>query len=220
MRMTPGWIKSLLPNQIFVFGSNEAGLHGGGAARLAIAKWGAVYGKAEGLQGQTYAIPTKNGDISKTLSIQVIKVYVDRFIAFARQHPELDFLVTEIGCGLAGLTPGQVAPLFRKAIHLKNVSLPLSFLASLKSIDVKNVRTTIGVVQYDVNLSVNPDAKQYTIRLFVEKLVGGKIAVLYNKVDSKDEAEFRKLSKATRAKLKKFAEEYVISTFKTQYPDG
>ena len=125
MRITPKHINKLTTNQIFVFGSNEAGRHGKGAAKTAI-KWGAIYGQGEGLQGRTYGIPTKNSNI-KTLDLNEIKKYVDRFIKFARENTNLIFLVTEIGCGLAGYKPKDIAPLFKDAIQLDNIYLPERF---------------------------------------------------------------------------------------------
>jgi hypothetical protein len=119
-RISPGWIKSLQKDEIFVFGSNAAGFHGGGAARLAM-QWGAVWGQGAGLQGQTYAIPTMFDTVAE------IKPHADEFLNFAKAHPELKFLVTEIGCGIAGFTPGDIAPLFRRAIDIENVYLPESF---------------------------------------------------------------------------------------------
>ncbi len=83
--------------------------------------FGAVWGQGVGLQGQSYAIPTMEG------GVDTVGWYVDEFIAFAREHPELHFLVTEIGCGIAGFTPREIAPLFHDAIALQNVSLPLRF---------------------------------------------------------------------------------------------
>jgi len=124
--VTDSNITSLSGNEIFVFGSNESGRHGKGAAKTAI-KFGAIYGQAEGLQGRTYGIPTVNASISKPLNIEKIAIYVDRFIQFAKSHPEYHFLVTEIGCGLAGLTHEQIAPLFKDCI-LENVSLPKKFI--------------------------------------------------------------------------------------------
>jgi hypothetical protein len=121
-RTSPKWIDKLEKDEIFVFGSNLSGFHGGGAAALAM-KWGAIWGQGVGLQGQTYAIPTMQG------GVETIKPYVDEFLAFAKQHPELKFLVTEIGCGIAGFTPKEIAPLFRAAIdeNIENVYLPESF---------------------------------------------------------------------------------------------
>ena len=120
-RITPSWIDSLKENEIFVFGSNLAGMHGGGAARIARLHFGAVMGKGVGLQGQSYAIPTMQG------GVETIRPYVDEFIIFAHQHPELHFLVTPIGCGIAGFEAEDIAPLFKKAKEMKNISLPESF---------------------------------------------------------------------------------------------
>lgn len=120
-RITPDFIKSLNHNEIFVFGSNLMGLHGGGAARMAHAHFGAVMGNGDGLQGQSYAIPTMQGDVD------TIEPYVDKFIEFAKQHPEMKFLVTQIGCGIAGFEPRDIAPLFKAATDVENVYLPESF---------------------------------------------------------------------------------------------
>jgi hypothetical protein len=125
-KYTPGRIDTLEDNEIFVFGSNLGGFHGGGAARLAYNKFGAVWGQGDGLQGQSYAIPTMQG------GIDTIQPYVDEFITFARQHPELTFLVTRIGCGIAGFEDSEIAPLFREALSLQNVVLPKSFVDNLK----------------------------------------------------------------------------------------
>lgn len=121
-RYTPEMITQLGPNEIFVFGSNLAGAHGGGAARIAYNKFGAIWGQGTGLQGQSYAIPTMHGGPDK------IKPYVDEFIQFATAHPEYTFLVTKIGCGIAGFTPDEIAPLFSNAMKLENVFLPQEFV--------------------------------------------------------------------------------------------
>lgn len=126
--VTPDRITSLAPNEVFVFGSNRAGRHGRGAAKTAL-KWGAVHGKGEGLMGQTYGLPTKGRRI-EVLTLREIGYAVDRFVQFAISRPDLHFLVTEVGCGLAGYRPKQIAPLFRNALGLGcpgNVSLPSSF---------------------------------------------------------------------------------------------
>ena len=120
-RITNNRIQELKPDEIFVFGSNLAGAHGGGAALLAYRKWGAVWGQGVGLQGQTYAIPTMHGGVDK------IDPYVKDFICFAKQHPEMTFLVTEIGCGIAGFLPEEIAPLFNEAIWVGNIYLPERF---------------------------------------------------------------------------------------------
>ncbi len=124
---TPAWIKELKENEIFVFGSNLGGFHGGGAARVALNQFGAVWGQGVGLQGQSYAIPTMHG------GVDVIKPYVDEFIAFAREHRELKFLVTPIGCGIAGFAIEEIAPLFAAAIDDENVILPESFVKVIES---------------------------------------------------------------------------------------
>jgi len=131
MKILIGDIKKLEPNEIFVFGSNEGGKHGKGAAKTALG-WGAKWGQAEGLQGKTYGIPTKDSSIRRTLSINEIKPYVDRFIEFAKANPQLEFLLTEIGCGLAGLKPKQVAPLFKDAVGVDNIWFPERFVHKLK----------------------------------------------------------------------------------------
>lgn len=119
-RITPSMVNELGPNEIFVFGSNCRGMHAGGAARTAMEKFGAVWGIGEGLQGQSYAIPTMEG-------IANLKAAVARFTEFAKQHQELTFLVTAVGCGIAGYSVGEIAPLFADASHLANISLPKSF---------------------------------------------------------------------------------------------
>ena len=113
-----GFITELGPNEIFVFGSNGQGAHMGGAAATAVNKFGAVMGQAEGLQGQSYAIDTMD-------DVEVMKEQIERFLEFAAKRPELTFYVTEIGCGIAGYTPDQIAPFFEKATY--NVILPDSF---------------------------------------------------------------------------------------------
>lgn len=120
-RITPQWIENLKENEIFVFGSNLAGMHGGGAARTARLHYGAVMGQGVGLQGRSYAIPTMQG------GVETIRPYVDEFIAFAKQHPDKHFLVTPIGCGIAGFEPEDIAPLFEGARTVENISLPESF---------------------------------------------------------------------------------------------
>ena len=131
-RITPSSITVLDNNQIFVFGSNLSGFHGAGAAKTAL-RWGAVMGLSDGLQGQTYAIPTKDKTITRTLTIDEIKPYVDEFILFAKNNnkfgddEDLIFLVTEIGCGLANHKPEDIAPLFRDAMTVENIYLPKRF---------------------------------------------------------------------------------------------
>lgn len=97
---------------IFVFGSNESGFHGAGAARFAVVHHGAVYGQGVGLQGNSYGIPTKDFDV-ETLPLPAIQKYVNEFKDFAANNPQMTFQVTRIGCGLAGYTDNQIAPMFK-----------------------------------------------------------------------------------------------------------
>lgn len=122
---TPGFIRDLKENEIFVFGSNLAGMHAGGAARVAVDKFGAVWGQGVGMQGQCYAIPTMQG------GVETIKPYVDEFISYASQHPELKFFVTRIACGIAGFTAQEIAPLFAAAIDVENIILPRDFVENI-----------------------------------------------------------------------------------------
>ena len=106
-RFTPERITELGENEIFVFGSNLAGAHGGGAALLAYRKFGAIWGQGVGLQGQSYGIPTMQG------GVETIAPYVDEFIVFAQAHPEQTFFVTKIGCGIAGFSEAEISPRYR-----------------------------------------------------------------------------------------------------------
>ncbi|MCM1076711.1 MAG: hypothetical protein NC411_05060 [Bacteroides sp.] len=117
-QITPDYITSLQPNEVFVFGSNLSGLHCGGAARIAYEKFGAIWGEGVGFHGHTYAIPTMHG------GIETIKPYIDAFCQFVWDHPEKMFLVTRIGCGIAGFKDEQMAPLFADIIETDNVALP------------------------------------------------------------------------------------------------
>ena len=124
-RFTPARITSLAENEIFVFGSNLAGAHGGGAAWVAHAYFGAVWGKGVGLYGRACAIPTMQG------GVETIRPYVDEFILFAKTHPQLTFLVTRIGCGIAGFRDWEIAPLFKAALDVENVILPEEFVENM-----------------------------------------------------------------------------------------
>ncbi len=124
-------ITKLNDNEVFVFGSNESGIHGAGAALQAVMQFGAKHLKGFGPQGQSFAIPTKDWYINP-LPLEAIKFYVTRFIHFAKHKPNLKFLVTEIGCGLAGYTPEDIAPMFKTALYLDNVVLPESFIKVLQ----------------------------------------------------------------------------------------
>lgn len=126
LKYTPDNITSLGQDEVFVFGSNLAGIHAGGAARVARERFGAVMGQGVGMQGQSYAIPT----MFKT--VDEIKPYVDDFIDLAREWDQTTFYVTRIGCGIAGFTDEEIAPLFRDALSLYNVRLPESFVKILE----------------------------------------------------------------------------------------
>lgn len=123
-RIASDRIATLGENEIFVFGSNIQGSHGGGAAWFAYKNLGAEWGVGEGLTGRCYALPTMEGEAS-------MKAAVDHFIACTKEHPELTFLVTAVGCGIAGYTPQEVAPLFKEALLLENVYLPQVFINNL-----------------------------------------------------------------------------------------
>jgi hypothetical protein len=121
--------------EIFVFGSNEAGRHGAGAAHFARQHHGAIYGQGYGLQGDSFGIPTKDRNL-KTLPLDAIKLYVDQFIKVAGNNPEMKFKLTAIGCGLAGYFLRDIAPFFREAPS--NVDLPPEFREMLDILDNKN----------------------------------------------------------------------------------
>lgn len=123
-RITPDRVRYLKDEQIFVFGSNTMGNHNGGAACDAALYFGAIMGQAEGLQGQSYAIPSTDG-------MDSLSKHVRTFIDFANRHPELTFLVTRIGCGVAGYTVQEVAPLFAGVVDMENVWLPKEFWEEL-----------------------------------------------------------------------------------------
>lgn len=133
-RITPENITDLKENEVFVFGSNEAGIHGAGAAKTAKVRFGAKDFKGFGYHstpiGLTFAIPTKDWEI-KTLHPFYIHAYIHRFIDFAKYRKDLKFLVTELGCGLAGYTPEDIAPMFKEALELENVYLPKRFIEQL-----------------------------------------------------------------------------------------
>lgn len=148
---TPDYIDRLLPSQVFVFGSNTLGYHTGGASGTARKKFGAVWGQAEGLQGQSYAIPVDFGKgIRKDTEV---KASVDKFIAFAKENEKLFFFVTRIGCGIGGYRDEEMAQFFKEALEVKNICLPKSFVDTLKC----------GEVVYDLDRFVNAqDSETYT----------------------------------------------------------
>ena len=120
-RITPAWITEVKEDEVFVFGSNLEGRHGGGAARVAYDKFGAIWGQGVGMQCRSYGIPTMQG------GVETIKPYTDEFITYAKQHPEKKFYVTPIGCGIAGFTEEEIAPLFKDAVDVENIYLPEKF---------------------------------------------------------------------------------------------
>ena len=125
-RITPDYISELQENEIFVFGSNLEGSHGGGAAKTAHNKFGAIWGQGVGLQGRSYGIPTMHG------GTEDIRPFVDEFIDYALTHPGLRFLVTRVGCGIAGFHDAEIAPLFSRAADVSNICLPDSFWNVIK----------------------------------------------------------------------------------------
>lgn len=133
-RITPNIIKRLEENQVFVFGSNTQGRHGKGAALVARNKFGAIYGQSKGLQGQSYAIVTKELRSNYVpVTLDEVKQGVDTFIQFAKENTHLTFYVVELGCNLAYFTVEEIAPLFKPAIRLKNVYLPQRFIDNLQT---------------------------------------------------------------------------------------
>lgn len=148
---TPDYIDRLLPSQIFVFGSNILGYHTGGASGTARKKFGAVWGQAEGLQGQSYAIPVDFGKgIRKDTEV---KASIEKFIAFAKENERLLFFVTRIGCGIGGYRDDEMAQFFKNALEVKNICLPKSFVDALKG----------GEVIYDLDRFVKAqDSELYT----------------------------------------------------------
>ena len=132
MKFTPDKITKLKKNQVFVFGSNEAGIHGAGAAKLAEEKFGAIRGIGYGLHGKSFAIPTEDLQI-RTLPLDKIEKYIQYFLIEVMEYPDTEFLVTKIGCGLAGYSEDQIANLFKGKFIPENVTLPESFFNIINS---------------------------------------------------------------------------------------
>lgn len=128
MRITPNNIQELKPNEVFVFGSNKDGLHYGGAAKLAYDKFGAVMRQSFGLQGQSFGINTMGGQLDMIIDITKFKL-------FTLENKHLTFLVTEIGCGIAGFEPKDIAHLFADCLEEDNIYLPQRFIDYLKQIE-------------------------------------------------------------------------------------
>ena len=150
---TPDYIDNLLPKQIFVFGSNSLGYHTGGASGTARKKFGAVWGQPEGLQGQSYAIPVDFGKGVRKDS--EVKASIDRFLAFTKDHLELFFFVTRIGCGMGGYRDEEIAQFFKDALNLNNVCLPKSFVEALNN----------GKIEYDLERFVEAQNMVYDMAL-------------------------------------------------------
>jgi hypothetical protein len=135
MKITPENITTLSAGERFVFGSNEAGRHGGGAAYVAWKNFGAIYNQGFGPQGYCFAIPTKDWEI-ESLPLDKIRPYINSFIDYARVQNNLLFYVTKIGCGLAGYTPEDIAPMFKECLTMNNVALPKEFIDILNGKDI------------------------------------------------------------------------------------
>lgn len=120
--ITPDFITELKDNEIFVFGSNLEGKHFGGAARIAYNNFGAEWGVGNGPTGRCYALPTMQG------GIETIRPYVNEFLDYARRHPQEQFLLTRVGCGIAGFKDSEIAPLFAEGRELANVSIPRQWI--------------------------------------------------------------------------------------------
>lgn len=156
LRVTPKDIQELEKNQIFVFGSNELGLHGAGAANYAYKHFGAILNQGFGMSGNSFAIPTKDWEI-RTLPLDVIEFYVDRFGAFTNRYiGKWKFMVTKIGCGLAGHTVEQIAPMFKKYRDQKNIWLPQDFHDFL---DGKYIPPVINDIPWDISQSFSQSLK-------------------------------------------------------------
>jgi len=135
-RVTPEDIKEIAKGDLFVFGSNESGIHGAGAAKFALNYCGARPGMGFGLSGRSFAIPTKDWMIN-VLPLSAVQAYVDRFVAWVEtmvpKDSEAKIYVTRIGCGLAGFTPKDIAPMFTGLRNHKNVYLPEDFIDVIDS---------------------------------------------------------------------------------------
>ena len=154
-RYTPERINHLKDNEIFVFGSNLSGSHGGGAAAVAHRWFGAIWGCGVGIQGQSYAIPTMHGGVKE------IKPFVDEFILYAKEHPEQTFLVTRIGCGIAGFRDEEIAPLFEGCEESDNIILPKSFHEVLERMAKKSDNRE----EFDLSRFHEAQAMHYQIAL-------------------------------------------------------
>lgn len=160
-KFTPDLVESLEPGQIFVFGSNMIGWHSGGASMTAVNNFGAVWGQAEGLQGQCYAIPVDiRGEAVDNVS-SYMKRHIDKFLDYAKDHKELFFLVPRIGCGAAGFDDEFMAPFFKDALYIDNVSLPRSFFDILKQRETgESIQKVYNLIILDESGSMHSIEKQ------------------------------------------------------------
>lgn len=158
-RITPARIDKLGSNEIFVFGSNAQGMHYGGAARAAVERFGAIMGQGHGLQGKSYAINSMSG-------IPELEKDIKQFVQFAQSNPQMHFLVTPIGCGIAGYNPKEIAPLFAECKDLQNVSLPKSFWGIIG--DNKDIENKA----YDLNRFL--DAQKYSYEMALQEMRNGR----------------------------------------------
>ena len=161
---TPDYIDSLKPGQVFVFGSNMIGYHSGGASLMAMQRFGAIGGQAEGPQGECYAIPVDiRGEAVDNVS-NYMKRHINKFLSYAKNHKEKTFLVTRIGCGAAGFEEEFMAPFFKEALELENVCLPKSFVEILQKSETakKNdsVQRVFNLIILDESGSMSTIAKQ------------------------------------------------------------
>lgn len=164
MAYTPEFVESLKDGQVFVFGSNLIGNHSGGASLVAMQRFGAVWGQAEGPQGQCYAIPVDiRGEAIENVSAYM-KRHIDKFLAYAKAHPELFFLVIRVGCGNAGFDEEFVAPFFKEAMKMDNVSLPKSFVEILRNSETSqkdnSKQRVFNLIILDESGSMSAIAKQ------------------------------------------------------------
>ena len=153
MKITPTNITKLKANEVFVFGSKLNGAHIGGAAKLAIDKFGAINGKYFGLYGKSFAMPTLDETLQK-INLKSLQCYINDFFEIAAAHPKKHFLITEIGCGIAGFTLAEIAPLFKDFLTVENCSLPQTFidlLSPIKGYKVTNANMTCLGFQYELN---------------------------------------------------------------------
>ena len=131
MKYTPDRIDSLESNQVYVFTSNLIGYHSGETSLIALHRFGAIWGQAEGPQGQCYAIPVDiRGEAIDNVS-NYLKRHIRKFLEYAKEHQEKEFLVTKIGCGIAGFDEDFIALFFSDALQIRNICLPKSFCTYL-----------------------------------------------------------------------------------------